>query len=109
MTSQLEARFALMWHAMAPSGIPRPVSEHQFHPTRRWRFDFAWPARRVAVEIDGGRWKALGGRHAGDGDREKLNAAAALGWRVLRYSGAMLDAPQQVVEQIVEALSYEPT
>lgn len=39
----------------------------------------------------------------------KLNAAAELGWRVLRYSGAMLDAPQQVVEQIVEALSYEPT
>jgi very-short-patch-repair endonuclease len=89
---------------MAPKGVPAPVKEHQFHPKRKWRFDFAWPERMVAVEVDGGQWKKWGGRHNRDSDREKLNAAAALGWRVLRYSGAMLNDPASVVEQIVEAL-----
>lgn len=30
------------------------VKEFQFHPTRRWRFDYAIPAKKVAVEVDGG-------------------------------------------------------
>lgn len=51
-----------------------------------WRFDYAWPALKVAVEFDGGQWVAHGGRHNRDSDREKLNAAGALGWRVLQFS-----------------------
>jgi hypothetical protein len=35
--------------------------EHRFHPVRRWRFDAAFPARKVAVELDGGIFAA--GRH----------------------------------------------
>jgi very-short-patch-repair endonuclease len=62
------------------------VEELKFYRQRRWRFDFAWPDAQVAVEIDGGRWAPGGGRHASDSDREKLSAAAALGWRVLRFS-----------------------
>lgn len=69
---------------------PRPEPEHRFHPIRRWRFDFAFPAAKVAVEVDGGQWTARGGRHATDSDREKLNQAAAMGWRVLRFSPDML-------------------
>lgn len=61
--------------------------EFQFHPSRKWRFDFADPARKIAVEIDGGVF--VRGRHSrGAGyrsDCEKLNAAAALGWRVFKY------------------------
>ncbi len=61
--------------------------EYKFHPKRKWRFDFADPANKVAVEIDGGVF--AGGRHTrGAGfraDCEKINAAAVLGWRVLRY------------------------
>jgi hypothetical protein len=67
-------------------GIPPFVAEHRFHPTRRWRFDYAWPALRVALEIDGGSGGY--GRHSRPGgmraDHEKLNTAAAMGWRVLR-------------------------
>lgn len=63
------------------------VAEHRFHPTRRWRFDFALPGDRIGIEIDGGVW--TGGRHTrGAGfikDQEKTNAAAVLGWRVLRF------------------------
>lgn len=59
--------------------------EYRFHPTRRWRFDFAIPAKQVAVEVQGGVWN--GGRHAtGTGitaDCEKFSVAASLGWRVM--------------------------
>jgi hypothetical protein len=66
--------------------LPLPVAELRFAPPRRWRFDYAWPDHRVALEVDGGIWTA--GRHTrGAGwlkDTEKLNTAASLGWRLLR-------------------------
>ncbi len=80
--------------------------EYRFHPTRRWRFDLAWPARRLAVEVDGGQWMAGGGRHNTDADREKLNAAAIAGWRVLRYSPRQLRDISRVSEEIRAALAW---
>lgn len=72
--------------------LPPPVRELAFAKPRRWRFDYAWPDLRLALEVDGGTWS--NGRHtraAGfERDCEKLNAAAALGWRVLRVTGAMI-------------------
>lgn len=66
-------------------GLPTPVSEYVFHPTRKWRLDFAWPEYRLALEIHGGVYS--GGRHTrGAGfteDREKMNEAALLGWTVI--------------------------
>ena len=60
----------------------------RFHPTRRWRFDLAWPRHLLALEIDGGVWTQ--GRHVrGDGfirDLEKMNEAQLAGWRVLRVT-----------------------
>ena len=73
---------------------------------RAHRFDFAWVDQRVAVEVDGGTYKAHGGRHNTDRDREKLNLAAALGWRVLRFSGAMLDRPDECANVIRAALEW---
>lgn len=62
--------------------------EHKFHPIRRWRFDWAWPHLKLAVEIEGGVW--IGGRHtSGSGfekDMEKYNEAVLLGWRILRFT-----------------------
>ncbi len=82
--------------------------EYRFHPTARWRFDAAWPARRVAVEIDGGQWVAHGGRHARDEDRVKLNEAAALGWRVLRLSTQQIECdPVRCADVIVRALRLD--
>jgi len=55
---------------------------------RDWRFDFAWPSEKVAVEIDGGVWSR--GRHVRGagfvGDMEKLNVAVLANWKVLRFS-----------------------
>lgn len=63
------------------------VKEFRFHPERRWRFDYAIPSHKIAVEVEGGVW--TGGRHTSPkgflNDMEKYNAAALLGWRVFRY------------------------
>ena len=94
--------------------LPAWVEEHQFAVSigRRWRFDFAWPDRMLAVEIDGGAFS--GGRHTrGAGfseDCRKLNAATLLGWRVLRFTGADLDDHHGVVvspamQSVVKALA----
>lgn len=74
---------------LAPD-LPPCEREYRFHPTRKWRFDAAWPAQALACEVDGGQWVARGGRHNTDKDREKLNEAAAMGWRVVRFSADML-------------------
>jgi very-short-patch-repair endonuclease len=66
--------------------LPEPTLEHKFHATRKWRFDFAWPELKFAVECEGGHW--TNGRHTrGAGfaaDSEKYNEAMLDGWRVLR-------------------------
>lgn len=76
-------------------GLPAPVAEYRFEPTRKWRFDWCWPDQRVALEVDGGIWTQ--GRHTrGAGwekDTEKLNAAQAAGWRVLRCTPTTRDTP----------------
>jgi len=63
------------------------VREHKFHPARKWRFDFALPESRIAVEVEGGVWSK--GRHTrGSGfmaDCDKYNTAAAMGWYVFRF------------------------
>lgn len=62
------------------------VPEYRFAPPRRWRFDYAWPAHKVALEVEGGVW--TGGRHTRAvgfmKDMEKYNEAACLGWRIVR-------------------------
>ena len=89
------------------TGLQSPVAEYQFAPPRRWRFDYAWPDSRVAVEFDGGQWVFAGGRHNRDSDREKLNAAAAMGWRVLRYSNQQWERdPYGCVAQVLRALEW---
>jgi len=63
------------------------VPEFGFCKWRKWRADFAFPEHRLLIEVDGGVWTQ--GRHTrGAGyiaDCEKFNAAAMLGWRVLRF------------------------
>lgn len=84
--SNLEETLVLQ---MKAAGYPCPEREYRFHPTRRWRFDFAFPAVQLAVEIEGGIYSARSGHRSVTGmrrDMEKYNEAALLGWRVLRFS-----------------------
>ena len=74
-------------------GLSKPIEEFRFHPKRRWRFDLAWPDRKLAVEIEGGVYSH--GRHTrGKGftrDCAKYNEAVILGWRVLRVTTGMVN------------------
>lgn len=85
--------------------VELPEAEYRFHPTRKWRFDFAYPERHLAIEVEGGTWK--GGRHTrGSGyekDCEKYNAAAMQGWAVLRFTSSMIQSGK-AVKLIQEAL-----
>lgn len=69
-------------------GLPDPATELLFHPKRKWRFDYAWPTRMIAIEVHGGIHS--GGRHTrGRGfveDRAKMNEATLLGWTVLEVT-----------------------
>jgi len=84
---------------------PPWVAEYRFHPSRKWRFDFAWPDLMIAVECEGGTYSR--GRHTRGGgfaaDCEKYNAAAMLGWCVLRYPGKAIKSGE-AVREIVEAI-----
>lgn len=96
------------------AGIPAPKPEHYFAPPRLWRFDLAWPEQLIAIEIHGKvyasrpkfRWDGSfvhveggeSGRHTrGKGfteDREKMNEALLLGWRVLEVTTAHVESGQ---------------
>lgn len=62
-------------------GLSDPEQEYHFHPVRKWRFDFAYPDKMLAIEVEGGTWNR--GRHTrGQGfedDCEKYNEAVVLG------------------------------
>lgn len=74
-----------------------------------WRFDFAMPERRFAVEVEGGAW--TGGRHTtGTGfhaDLLKYEAAQRLGWTVYRCDPAMIKSGRalQTISMLLGARS----
>jgi very-short-patch-repair endonuclease len=94
--SKLEAELALQLRAF---GLPEPVHEHRFNQFRLWRFDFAWPDEKVAVEVEGGVW--TGGRHTRASgfiaDCEKYNEAELAGWTVLRVAGQHVASGEAVI------------
>jgi len=107
--SDLEAQFLQILQDEAGDigmTLVPPTREFRFCE-RMWRFDFAWPSHKVAVEIDGGIF--IRGRHVdpmgGHDDRTKHNYATALGWLVLRYDARHLhDDPTGVFEEVMRAL-----
>ena len=84
-----------------------PVKEYRFHGERMWRFDYAFPAYKVALEVEGGVFTQ--GRHIRPkgflGDVEKYNAAAVAGWRVLRTTPRELRT-MKTIELLKKAINY---
>lgn len=74
--------------------LPEPARELAFaKPARAWRFDFSWPDLRLACEVDGGTKFGKSRHSRGDGfekDADKFNAAARMGWIVLRFTTRMV-------------------
>ena len=91
-SSNLETRFELLWKSCDG---PELIREHRFDPIRRWRFDFAHLASKVAIEIEGGVWMGKG-HTSGQGfidDCEKYNEATLAGWKVIRLTANMINEP----------------
>ena len=99
-SSRLEAKFALYWRSLGGPDLER---EFRFHPTRKWRADFAHVESRTLIEVEGGIYISGGGRHnraAGFvADLEKYLEAALAGWRVVRLAEPFLTAP--LVERLI--------
>ncbi len=80
-----ELAFTALANWCRVNGYPVPVPEHKFHPTRKFRFDAAWPDLKLGLDIQGSLWK-MGGHNTGSGlskDCEKFCLAAVMGWRVM--------------------------
>jgi very-short-patch-repair endonuclease len=72
---------------MRDADLPEPRAEYVFHESRKWRFDFAFPELKVAVEYDGGVFDGLPSHSSVSGilrDIEKINEAQLSGWTVIR-------------------------
>lgn len=86
VTAAIQDRLFYAW--CEQMDLPAPDAEYVFDKLndRKWRFDYAWPEQKVALEVEGGIY--IQGRHSRgwtmEKDMEKYNEAAAQGWRLLR-------------------------
>jgi very-short-patch-repair endonuclease len=82
--------------------LPLPVAQFKPVRERRFRMDFAWPDRRVIVEVDGEVHRIKTRFHA---DIEKHALLVLAGWTVLRVGGREVRSGQAVqwVRQLLGA------
>lgn len=106
MRSQLEVTLD---RQMCLCRLPVFETEYRFDDrpkARKWRFDFAWPSLKIAVEVEGGTWS--NGRHTrGAGyiaDAQKYNEAVLQGWHVLRFTGEAIKSGEAVtqIERLIQ-------
>lgn len=99
-----------------PSVYPHMVSEHQFYPPVRFRFDYAFLAWKVGIEIQGGiyinRKKGRGSGHVSvkgmENDMTKLNLAQGQGWVLLQFSpNRIRREPAYIVSTILAAINIQ--
>lgn len=107
-SSHLERRFESYWTSHYPT-IAQPMREYMFHPSKNWRFDYAWLNHMVALEIQGGTF--VRGRHsrgaALSGEYEKINQASLMGWRIFYADTTMmaLNRLPIIAEQLASVVS----
>ena len=84
--------------------------QHKYVPGRKFQADFAFPLQKLLVEVDGGIYsrRAHGSVTGIIADMKRSNIAAISGWRVMRFRpDEILKQPEEVVEQIKQALEYK--
>lgn len=94
------------WHWKQLAGAPKLARQSMLVPDRQFRFDFSHADAMVAVELDGGLF--MNGGHsrgvAVESQYEKCNAAAALGWCVLKFGTKRLTSEMHLVVEEVLAV-----
>lgn len=105
-------------------GAENVVTEHRFHPQRLWRFDWAIPSVKLAIEYQG--MAAFIGKNGASGhssikgltnDAEKFNQAHAHGWRVLCFTALhfrdterkkhKLKLPKDTIMEVIARMQVE--
>lgn len=79
--SKIEEQFAEQLKSL---DFPEPVRNYKAITGRKFEFDFCWPSRRFAVEIQGNAHRIKSKFKA---DIEKRYLAQKAGWRVLEVGG----------------------
>lgn len=109
--SEAKKRQALFDKVCERHGLPIPDHEYQFHPDRKWRFDFLFEGW-LAVEKVGGVWQQ--GHHSRGqsqiDDMEKFNEAVILGYAVLQFTPEQLEsgAAFAVIRRALGAREEQP-
>ncbi len=89
-------------------GVEDACEQWQFALPRKWAFDFCWPDRMVAFELEG--ITPTGGRHQRpkgySGDCEKYTEAALRGWTLIRATPRQV-ASGQALAWLLRALGVE--
>jgi very-short-patch-repair endonuclease len=102
LESTLEGK---VWLLLTRSGLALPARQHWVATAGgRYRLDFAWPDRKLALECDG--WEHHGSHVAFGKDRERLSDMVAMGWRVLVVTWDIgTRQPRRVVRWVEMALA----
>lgn len=84
------------------AGLPEPVREYTFHPTRNWRLDLAWIGPAMAVEVDGSVHRT---KQRFAADIEKHNQLMLLDWAYIRVTPEMVRSGEALrwVKDFLEA------
>lgn len=74
-----------MLRVLVAAGLDAPVQQYRVRLAgRSFRLDLAYPAAKLAIELDG--WAFHSSRSAFDADRARANAFVAAGWTLLRFT-----------------------
>jgi very-short-patch-repair endonuclease len=108
MESELERTFYCYWSTYYPLALP--ALQYRFHPSRKFRFDFAWPRSKLAVEIQGfgpGHFSLQGAT----ADYDRHIEALKLNWKIIYLTSKHLDPRRisDICEEIASLLSINKT
>lgn len=97
--SVLESHMARLF---ARAGLPAPETEYVAGEDGAYRLDFAYPALKLSIEVDGYAWHHDPAKVANDHARR--NRLRIEGWQILVYTWTQLrDSPDQVMAELAEA------
>jgi very-short-patch-repair endonuclease len=99
--SPVESEFLKAWEKVYPHIMPK--QEYRFHEERRWRFDFAWPIQKVAVEIQGFEQYHTSYEEVFK-DYEKYNAATERSWSIFFFMSKHLKEHKMQTIQTVHKM-----
>src|SRR5579863_9435305 len=90
----------LLWRALRTSGLPGRFRRQ--HPIGRYVADFACPAQKLVIEVDGGQHAAQQ-----EADAARTSEIALRGYRVIRFwDGEVIRNLSGVLEAIRREISH---